>query len=239
MLYKASRQNYLKHITSQTMLYTTAYVGTMLIIGQWRSALANSLKTEVLLGRIVYCFQQIFKSLLATKRCKGQSTVEVVYHNHVPIHYIQYVGSVVFGLSLVLNIDVLKVAHGIERCVTKESEHFSIVAFYLKTRHKGIYCTIAGIIIVYVVLLDYTSWQSQGCHSVCYRYTSERMRSYKRATALSVVIVGTFHKRTLHTLISKAHVQRYGGVNVGKNVLRHCCIFQFRIFHILLPFLCC
>ena len=48
MLYEAARNDHLKHVATQTVLYSASYVGTMLVVGEWRSTLAYSTKSVVL-----------------------------------------------------------------------------------------------------------------------------------------------------------------------------------------------
>ena len=88
MLYEAARYDHLKHVATQTMLYSASYVGTMLVVGEWRSTLAYGTKSVVLAHSRIERQLHSIKSVVATECDERHATVEMVDHDNVPIHYI-------------------------------------------------------------------------------------------------------------------------------------------------------
>ena len=88
MLYEAARDDHLKHVATQTVLYSASYVGTMLVVGERRSTLAYSTKSVVLTHSRIERQLHSIKSIVATKCDERHATVEMVNNNDVPIHYI-------------------------------------------------------------------------------------------------------------------------------------------------------
>ena len=88
MQYEAARNDHLKHIATQTVLYSASYVGTMLVVGERRSTLAYSTKSVVLTHSRIERQLHSIKSIVATKCDERHATVEMVDNDNVPIHYI-------------------------------------------------------------------------------------------------------------------------------------------------------
>jgi len=143
MVYEASRQYNLKDIATQTVLYASTYVGFVLFVSECGCRVAYGMEAVclyVVFAQLVY--DAIYGCLVVVIYIGGTHAhychivVEMVEHYYISVEYVHHVGSIVLFHCLVLYVNVLKISHGIERCVSVQSAHIAVVAAYLKTGYK-------------------------------------------------------------------------------------------------------
>ena len=184
----------------------------------------------------------LLDSSLATNRDHLECVVEMVYHQNGLIENVENVGDFVAFPDLVLNRDILEIAHGVERsetieptmltALTRDTEAGKEVLQGMDDRLLGL--PFAGCI--YGRLAASAVWVSAHYLSVCHGHTGNGMDGDKGATVLRGVIVGTLHERGLRIDVPQAHVDPNGGVKVAEKATRDS--LKVKSLHSLQPFAC-
>ena len=174
------------------MFYAATNVGLMFLIGKRRGVIAywmesvglhalsvySNLKSVELTGSLL--FHGLFIGCVFHEGHEGHLVVEMVKDNDVTIHYVEHVGSIVLLHGCVLDVDVFKIANGVERGVTIQSAKACVFAFYAERMYELVYCFVATVVAVHLMCLTHSVWKSQRCLTMAYSHATKRINAYKR-----------------------------------------------------------
>ena len=172
---------------------------------------------------------------------EGHLVVVVVKDDDIFVEDVVHVGGVVVGLAVDCNIDVLKVAHGVERGVAIEAAILAALALDVEGGDEVGHGLLHGVGIGHGAGLNLAARHGEDGLPVAHGHAGQRVDAEKRAAVVVAVIVAALHEGALGIEVAQAHVHSHRRVEVGQKGARGCDVgvFLFRSFHILLPFVCC
>ena len=238
------------------MLYAFPDIGLVLLVGDGRLHLAH--RTESVRVHIVLVHQslQLVEMVVGGLFCVGRAavgerhdrepTVEMVEHDDVAEEHIEHVGCVVSLHRLVFHLDVLKIAHGIERCVSIKSATITKLSLDMELRHEMADSLMALVVVCHLVRGDSAIRETAFYPPMADGDAGNGIDADERPAVVLVVIVGTLHEGTLRRGVAQAHVYPHGGVEVAQErpvksgvAERYHRVVVLRIVHIHLLLTCC
>ena len=121
------------------MLYALTDISLMLLIGKGRCIVAyrvEVVRTDLTVIDILLKNIEIVRLTFAKQLNNDHLITEMVEHHHILIEDIQKVWGIILRLCLILHVDILEIAHGIERGIAEESAVLAILALHLEGREE-------------------------------------------------------------------------------------------------------
>ena len=168
---------------------------------------------------LVHGLQYSIDVICVAQRYNSEHIVMMIENNHRFVQYIQNVGGIVLSLCLVLHGDILEVTNGIERGVTKQTAHGSIVALNLDVINQRMDGLIGTIVLVYLVLHCAAVRVTNRSYTMCDSHTGNGINTDKASRVGCIMIIGALHQRTLRIQVAQSHIYSHWRVHIGQYCL--------------------
>lgn len=204
------------------MLDASADVFAVFVVGQRGGAVAHGTETVLLIGAAVHIVFQLVEVVLFAvlqEFDEGDFIFEMVEDDVVLVEDVEQVGGIVFGLRLVLHVDVLEVAHGVEGGVAIESAVGLVGSLDVETLEELVDEPCGVIAIADGTSLLLAIGELHHAHTVSHRHAADGVEADERTGVFAVVIVGAFHQRALRIGIAHSQINAHGCVEVAQNLL--------------------
>ena len=110
----------------------------MLFVGQWRGYLTHRVEVVWLDIATVHRLENLGNLLLTRETNHFELIVVMVEDDNHLIHDVKDIGSIVLGLCLVFDGNILEIAHSIERGIAIETTCLGIVARDMEAVDEGV-----------------------------------------------------------------------------------------------------
>ena len=193
------------------MLYATADIGLMLLIGKGGSSLAYRMEIVRFHIGLVDGFHERIELCLLTEGDELHGVVEMVEDDDILIHNIIYIRCIVLLHRRILHGNVLEVSHGIKGCETIQTAALTALPLNMESLDKVIEGFRDGEFAFFSFALTeggqlfflHSSVGIGGCHhSMSYGDTCYGVHTDEGTRILCTMIVGTLHQRRLWINIS-------------------------------------
>ena len=209
------------------MLDASTDIFTMLIVGQCGPIVAHRLETIFLIGTVVHVVFQLVEVIFLTffeQFNKLQLILEVVENDKIFVEDVFEVGRIVQVLRLVLHVNVLEVANGIESRVAKDAAVALVFAFDVETLKEFVDQFGCVVFVCDGLACLVAIGKLHHAHAMLHRYAGNGMHADEGTAVLAIMIVGTLHQGALRIGVANPHIHADRCVQIAQYLLGCCMI---------------
>ena len=221
MLHEAAAQHHLEHVAAQAVGNAPADVGLVLFVGQGAGGFAHGVEVvggEVVVADDAFQFVERVRFAVFGQFHQGHGVVEMVEGNDILVQDVEHVGGVVLCLCGILDVDVLEVAHGVERRVAVEAAVGFLLALHVETGEEVAEGVLRAVMVVDAMLRLGPVGEAHGGAAVPDGDAGHGRQGDEGAAVVVAVVVGTLHQRALRVEVAHLQVGAHGGVEVAENL---------------------
>ena len=236
---EAARQHDLEDVPAQAVGDSLADIGLVLLVREGGNGLPygmEAVRIDIGAVHLLLNLRQAALFILSHQFHQHHRVVEMVEHDDVLVQDVEDVGGIVPGLGLVLDRDVLEIAHRVEGHVSVEAAHAAIFALDIEAVNELIDSHIRGVIGGQGLAEPGSVGISEGRDAVFDGDTADGRDADEGTGVLASVVVAGLHQGRLGIEVAQFHIDGNGRMEVGqalpgdRGVLKSC--------HIPSPFPC-